>query len=134
MSLHCWNSHDEFLDMMERNRDLCVGGAVHSFDGTKEAGAFLIDLDLYIEFFFFNLFTHEKHTERGRDTGRGRSRLHAGSKYIKTSFSTKKKWENGHDTMSTVRKQNPLKLANILYNIINFFPDTLFFRLVKHKH
>ena len=27
----------------------------------------------------FNLFIHERHTERGRDTGRGRSRPHAGS-------------------------------------------------------
>ena len=27
----------------------------------------------------FYLFIHERHTERGRDTGRGRSRLHAGS-------------------------------------------------------
>ena len=26
-----------------------------------------------------NLFIHERHTERGRGTGRGRSRLHAGS-------------------------------------------------------
>ena len=25
------------------------------------------------------LFIHERHTQRGRDTGRGRSRLHAGS-------------------------------------------------------
>ena len=32
-------------------------------------------------FFFlrFYLFIHERHRERGRDTGRGRSRLHAGS-------------------------------------------------------
>ena len=27
----------------------------------------------------FYLFIHERHTERGRDTGRGSSRLHAGS-------------------------------------------------------
>ena len=35
---------------------------------------------LFFFFFFlrFYLFTHERHTERGRDTGRGRSRLHAG--------------------------------------------------------
>ena len=38
-------------------------------------------------FFFFNIYTflkiffinHERYTERGRGTGRGRSRLHAGS-------------------------------------------------------
>ena len=30
-------------------------------------------------FFFKILFIHERHTERGRDIGRGKSRLHAGS-------------------------------------------------------
>ena len=33
----------------------------------------------YFTFKIFNLFIHERCTERGRDTGRGRSRPHAGS-------------------------------------------------------
>ena len=34
---------------------------------------------IFFLFLRFYLFTHERHTERGRDIGRGRSRLHAGS-------------------------------------------------------
>ena len=37
---------------------------------------FLKSLFIYL---FIYLFIHERHTERGRDTSRGRSRLHAGS-------------------------------------------------------
>ena len=34
---------------------------------------------IYLFFKRFYLFIHERHRERGRDIGRGRSRLHAGS-------------------------------------------------------
>ena len=41
--------------------------------------ALIRDLGGTLFFFLKRLFIHERHTERGRDIGRGRNRLHAGS-------------------------------------------------------
>ena len=50
--------------------------------GHVQAGTvyeFFEDAHKYIEKIFKALFIHERHTERGRDTGKGRSRLPVGS-------------------------------------------------------
>ena len=45
----------------------------HRHDDTS-----LLNIYLFKDLYFY-VFIHERHTERGRDIGKGRSRLHAGS-------------------------------------------------------
>ena len=93
-------------------------------------------LNQFLSFFKrFYLFIHERHTERGRDIGRGRSRLHTGSQmwdsilgfrdHALSQRQTLNRWATQAPLRSILNTQTPPH-AQYTEFILNFFPYGIF--------
>lgn len=107
--LHCRNSHEDFIEILKRNRsklDECGGGVVHSFTGTFEEAQQILDFhpNLYIGLNGCSLKT-EDNLNVVLKIPNDRIMLetdcpwcgirpsHAGNKFVKTKFPNVKKKE-----------------------------------------
>ncbi|XP_059141971.1 deoxyribonuclease TATDN1-like [Physella acuta] len=147
---HCRAAHSEFLSVVSKHRDNIPGGVVHSFTGTKEEAASILDLGFYIGINGCSLKSQENldvmcsipsenlMIETDCPYCEIRS-THAGFKYITTHFDSKKKEKYDPnccvksrnepctivqvlEVMSGARKEDKHQLADILYNnTINLF-------------
>lgn len=108
MFLHSRNAHQDFIDIIRRNRDRFVGGVAHCFTGTKQEASDYLDQGLYIGITGCSLKTGDN-IEVMKTIPSEKLLLetdapwcdirptHAGFKHVKSKFESRKKekWETG---------------------------------------
>ncbi|XP_031556533.1 putative deoxyribonuclease TATDN1 [Actinia tenebrosa] len=141
--LHSRNAHQDFIDIIRRNRDRFVGGVAHCFTGSKEEAIDYMDQGLFIGITGCSLKTAEN-IEVMKTIPSERIIIetdapwcdirptHAGFKHIQTKFETKKKerFEKGFcvkgrnepaniiqvlEVVAGSRGEDPQQLAETIY-------------------
>ena len=155
MFLHNRNTGGDFVRTVREHRNkIAAGGVVHSFDGSLEEMNELVDLGFYIGVNGCSL-RQEANLEVAKQIPRDRllletdapycgvKKTHAGSKWLQTTFPTKKKekWEKGWmvkdrnepctmvhilEILAKLRNEDENELAAAVYDNSNrlFWPPT----------
>ncbi|CAD7087708.1 unnamed protein product [Hermetia illucens] len=129
--LHCRSAHEDFMEIVTRNRSKIVkGGVVHSFDGTSEEARKIIDFGFYIGLNGCSLKTEENlKTVQEIPLEKimietdcpwcGIRPSHAGSKMVKTRFPTIKKKEKWAADQLIDGRNEPCHLRQVIEVIAN---------------
>ncbi|GFO07299.1 3'-5' ssDNA/RNA exonuclease tatd [Plakobranchus ocellatus] len=141
---HCRAAHPDFCAIIRRHRESIPGGVVHSFTGTKDEAAAILDLDFYIGINGCSLKTQDN-IDAMCSIPSDRLMLetdcpycdirptHAGYTHVKTHFESKKKERFDPalcvksrnepctivqvlEVISGAREEDPQALADVIYN------------------